>query len=63
MTYSICIVGAGPAGLTLARELAKLEGVDVHVLEKGDDHSKVPDYNPNRSCESRSRWRCLTQAF
>ena len=33
---SVCVVGAGPAGLTIARELAA-RGVDCIVLERGGE--------------------------
>ena len=34
----IGIIGAGPAGLTLALALAKRNNVEFIVLEKSDDH-------------------------
>lgn len=38
ITADVCIVGAGPAGLTLARELAT-SGLEIVILESGGDGS------------------------
>ena len=48
---SVLIVGAGPTGLTLACELAR-RGIDFRIIDKSDDHSKVPGRkacNPDHS--------------
>lgn len=43
------VIGAGPAGLTLAFALSKRENVHITVFEKGPDHREAPSYNPLRS--------------
>ena len=45
----VAIIGAGPAGLTLASALSKRSGVAVEVFERGANHAVAPEYNPNRS--------------
>ena len=42
----ICIVGAGPAGITLSEQLG-LAGFDVLLVERGDRHPKVPHTVPD----------------
>ena len=32
----ICIVGAGPAGITLAQELSKNDSIKISIIESGD---------------------------
>ena len=32
----ICIVGAGPAGITLAKEISKNESINISIIESGD---------------------------
>ena len=45
----IAIVGAGPAGLTLACALAREGGYAIDLFERGDDHFQAATYNPSRS--------------
>lgn len=45
----IAIVGAGPAGLTLACALACEGGYAIDLFERGDDHFLAATYNPSRS--------------
>lgn len=49
MTISVGVVGAGPAGLTLAAALAQQGGFEVSVFDRADDHFSVETYNPDRS--------------
>ena len=44
----IAIIGAGPAGLTCGLALAR-RGIDITVVERGDNHLEAATYNPNRS--------------
>jgi len=49
VTISVGVVGAGPAGLTLAAALAQEGGFEVSVFDRADDHFSVETYNPDRS--------------
>jgi choline dehydrogenase-like flavoprotein len=42
LAADICVIGAGPAGLTVADEL-RARGVDVLVVESGDEHGSGND--------------------
>lgn len=42
----VCVVGAGPAGVTIARELARA-GVEVVILERGPNLREGPVCNPD----------------
>jgi len=44
----IAIIGAGPAGLTCGLALAR-RGIDITIVERGDNHLETATYNPNRS--------------
>jgi len=44
----IAIIGAGPAGLTCGLALAR-RGIDITIVERGDNHLEAATYNPNRS--------------
>lgn len=46
---NVAIIGAGPAGLTLALALAARREFNVTVFERGDDHRAAPTYNADRS--------------
>jgi 2-polyprenyl-6-methoxyphenol hydroxylase-like FAD-dependent oxidoreductase len=49
LTIDIAIVGAGPAGLTLACALAQEGGYSIHLFERDQDHFEIATYNPSRS--------------
>jgi choline dehydrogenase-like flavoprotein len=38
LTFDVCVIGAGPAGMLVARQLAG-KGIRVALLERGDEHS------------------------
>lgn len=42
----VCVVGAGPAGITIGRELARA-GVDVLIVERGPDLHEGPMNSPD----------------
>ena len=48
-TVCIAIVGAGPAGLTLALALAVRRSLHVDVFERAADHRSSATFNPDRS--------------
>ena len=45
----VAIIGAGPAGLTLAAALSKRGGYSISVFEQAADHNVVPEFDANRS--------------
>jgi kynurenine 3-monooxygenase len=47
--FRIGIIGAGPAGLTLALALSKRKNFFIKVFEKSPDHRNSPTFNPLRS--------------
>jgi kynurenine 3-monooxygenase len=47
--FDIAVVGAGPAGLTLACALAQAGGCRIHLFERDQNHFETSTYNPNRS--------------
>ncbi len=46
---TVGILGAGPAGLTLALALSARPGVTVTVFERAQDHLLAPRFDPDRS--------------
>jgi len=46
---SVAIIGAGPAGLTLAAALSQRGGYSVTIFEQANTHFVAPEYNANRS--------------
>jgi choline dehydrogenase-like flavoprotein len=60
---TVCIIGAGPAGLTLARGLLA-KGIDVALLEQGSSHAMVRANDPDVQFERREyRGATLGRAF
>ncbi|KAF0709239.1 hypothetical protein As57867_006020, partial [Aphanomyces stellatus] len=50
MSLRVAIIGAGPAGLTLAIALTKYHPhIHVSIFDRADDHSLAPTFNPSRS--------------
>ena len=45
----IAIIGAGPAGLTMALALTRRGAGSVTIFDVSDDHSIAATYNPDRS--------------
>lgn len=48
-TVHIAIIGAGPAGLTLALALAARQTLRVDIFERASDHRTSATFNPDRS--------------
>ena len=50
MPIKVLIIGAGPAGLTLALALQRRSNnIEIHIYEKGDNHLLAPTFNPTKS--------------
>ena len=45
----VAIIGAGPAGLTLALALSKRTEITVTVFEKGKNHLSAATFNPGKN--------------
>jgi 2-polyprenyl-6-methoxyphenol hydroxylase-like FAD-dependent oxidoreductase len=49
MPIKVLIIGAGPAGLTLALGLQRRSDIEIHIYEKGDNHLLASTFNPSKS--------------
>jgi len=49
MPIKVLIIGAGPAGLTLALALQRRSDIEIHIYEKGDNHLLASSFNPSKS--------------
>jgi len=49
MRIKVLIIGAGPAGLTLALALQRQSDIEIHIYEKGDNHHLASTFNPTKS--------------
>jgi len=49
MPIKVLIIGAGPAGLTLALALQRRSDIEIHIYEKGDNHHIASTFNPSKS--------------